>query len=460
MRPELLAAPFSFGIESVDGIGVVLDKVEEDIQMSSHDVFLLASESETFAPWLSLGPDESETFICEGTGLRDVKELALSGKVMDDSNHGVGFAVRAEEQWPCMLFHKRRGVPEWPSQLWRPVTGASEHDTDKRNDGLSTPGHSIPGASGQNTGGSNDLPTAIFSAETPTSSASADCMRVEITTVVPTPTLINAPVTAVATTQKVNRKKAKQSAVMKKSPLKMKQRQQPARGPITKEPVKGQQPPHPAALTADNRTKAPPCSTTTLHNVGTCVIIAMAQQGEHAGAAGSVSKVPVHPSTWYEVTLTQTGQVLKLRSSSFRVADGDSPASLKKRPLEGCPTPLGRQSKQPRMRYTQQQGQGDTNNAGGGGVDATPAPTHHKKHKIGDEVVLTALKGSSHPVLGVVSGTPASGTWYRVVYLSNDTGRDRRETKVSLSNFVSLAVFQARQSGALTVTGHKRGHMN
>ena len=193
MRPEPLAAPFLFGIESVDGIGVVLDKVEEDIQMSSHDVFLLASESETFAPWLSLGPDESETFICEGTGLRDVKELALSGKVVDDSNHGVGFAVRAEEQWPCMLFHKRRGVPEWPSQLWRPVTGASEHDTDKRNDGLSTPGHSIPGASGQNTGGSNDLPTAIFSAETPTSSASADCMRVEITTVVPTPTFINAP---------------------------------------------------------------------------------------------------------------------------------------------------------------------------------------------------------------------------------------------------------------------------
>ena len=235
MRPELLAAPFSFGIESVDGIGVVLDKVEEDIQMSSHDVFLLASESETFAPWLSLGPDESETFVCEGTGLRDVKELALSGKVVDDSNHGDGFAVRAEEQWPCMLFHKRRGVPEWPSQLWRPVTGASEHDSDKRNDGLSTPGHSIPGASGQNTGGSNDLPTAMFSAETPTSSASADCMRVELTTVVPTPTFINAPVTAVATTQKVNRKKAKQSAVMKKSPLKMKQRQQAARGPITKD---------------------------------------------------------------------------------------------------------------------------------------------------------------------------------------------------------------------------------
>jgi hypothetical protein len=120
-----------------------------------------------------------------------------------------------------------------------------------------------------------------------------------------------------------------------------------------------QQPPHPAALTADDRTKAPPRSTTTLHNVGTCVIIAMAQQGEHAGAAaykyskvpsprlngaaGYISKVPVYPSTWYEVTLTQTGQVLKLRSSGFHVVDGDSPPSLKKRPLKGCPTPLGRQ---------------------------------------------------------------------------------------------------------------------
>jgi hypothetical protein len=58
-----------------------------------------------------------------------------------------------------------------------------------------------------------------------------------------------------------------------------------------------------------------------LHDVGTRVILAMAEKGEHQGAAGYVSKVPVHPSTWYEITLTQSGQQLKLRSSSFRVVD-------------------------------------------------------------------------------------------------------------------------------------------
>lgn len=166
-------------------------------------------------------------------------------------------------------------------------------------------------------------------------------------------------------------------------------------------------PPRPAALTADGRPKVRRRSSahgSSLHDVGTRVILAT-EKGEHDGAAGFVSRVPVHPSTWYEVTLTQSGQVLKLRSSSFRVVDGDSPTSPEKRPLE-LDVALAQQAHVKPAH---------SNN--------TAQPQQHKKPRmpktalpeLGQQVIITGDKGGRQGQRGTISRTPDHpSTWYEL----------------------------------------------
>lgn len=139
-----------------------------------------------------------------------------------------------------------------------------------------------------------------------------------------------------------------------------------------------------------------------LHDIGTHVVITTDK--EHVGAAAYVSKVPVHPSTWYEVTLNHSGHVLKLRSSSFRVLEGDSPTSMEKRPLEidACVAPKVSAAASAGMHAVSH-------------ANKKPRTPKMSLPELGQQVIITGDKGGRQGQRGCISRTPDHpSTWYEL----------------------------------------------
>merc|ERR1711998_260091 len=148
-----------------------------------------------------------------------------------------------------------------------------------------------------------------------------------------------------------------------------------------------------------------------LHDIGTRIVIT-SEKGEHDGAKGYVSRVPVHPSTWYEVTLNDAnGTVLKLRSSSFRViADGASTTSPEKRPLEQDVSTADVEPSAPAATVA----------TSSKGVPTAPQNKKPRTPKaalpeLGQQVIITGDKGGRQGQRGSISRTPDHpSTWYEL----------------------------------------------